>query len=172
MSNEATGRSDAARQVAPTSQRDSQTLVRELRDALRAFQRAVDAFDEAVSERLGINRTDLRCLDLLEQHRPMTAGALAEASGITTGAMTFVLDRLEGAGFVRRQRDEGDRRRVLVDLEPEGADRAWSVHEPLVLDARHAASGFDLDELDVVRRFLQVMGNLYDIHREVLRSRS
>ncbi|MHB1599763.1 MAG: MarR family transcriptional regulator, partial [Acidimicrobiales bacterium] len=127
MSNEGADRSGVAQQVAPATLRDRQTLMRELRDALRAFLRAVDVFDEAVSERLGINRTDLRCLDLLEQHRPMTAGALAEASGITTGAMTFVLDRLEGAGFVRRQRDEGDRRRVLVDLEPEGADRAWSV---------------------------------------------
>jgi len=172
VSNEAADRSGVAQQVAPATLRDRQTLVSELRDALRAFLRAVDAFDEAVSERLGINRTDLRCLDLLEQHRPMTAGALAEASGITTGAMTFVLDRLEGSGFVRRQRDEGDRRRVLVDLEPEGADRAWSVHEPLVIDARHAASGFDLDELDVVRRFLQIMGSLYDIHSEVLRSSS
>ena len=71
---------------------------------------------------LGLNPTDVRCVDLLDQHGTMTAGALAELAGLSTGAVTFLLDRLERAGFVRRVRDLEDRRRVLVELVPLAAD--------------------------------------------------
>lgn len=154
---------------APVSDAKRQVM-RELRDALFDYQRAANAFDDAVSEWLDLNRTDLRCLDLLERHHPMTAGSLAEASGITTGAMTFVLDRLESTGFVRRRRDDGDRRRVLVELEPDGARRALSAHAPLVAAARDAASRFDLAELDAARRILAAISTVYDRHSAVLRS--
>ena len=82
-------------------------LLAEVARELRGYQSALDAFDEAVAERLGINRTDLRCLDLLSQHKRLTAGALARASGLTTGAVTFVLDRLERRGLVRRAARSG-----------------------------------------------------------------
>lgn len=140
-----------------------------LRGELRAYQCALDGFDEAVSERLGINRTDLRCLDLLEQHRSMTAGALAQASGLTSGAMTFALDRLERAGFVRRRRDDEDRRRVVVEMEPAGGERARALHEPLAADARAAAAGFSTGELEVIADFLRKLRELYERHGTALR---
>lgn len=76
-------------------------------------------FLQAVAERLGINATDLKCLDLALRSRPrgpLTAGDLARLTGLTTGAVTGVLDRLEKAGFVRRERDPADRRRVVIRL--------------------------------------------------------
>ena len=170
MSNEDDRVADrSAAQDGPSPDAKRQVL-RELRDALIDYQRAANAYDDAASEWLELNRTDLRCLGLLERHHPMTAGSLAEASGITTGAMTFVLDRLESTGFVRRHRDDGDRRRVLVDLEPEGAMRALSAHAPLVAEAREVASRFDLAELDAARRFLHAMSTVYDRHSAVLRT--
>ena len=80
---------------------------------------ATDRFDHAVADALGVNRTDMRCMDMLEREGPLPAGRLAEAAGLTSGAMTTALDRLERAGFVRRVRDREDRRRVLVELTPE-----------------------------------------------------
>ena len=92
----------------------------QLIDEIRRSQNATDRFDSAVADALGLNRTDMRCVDAIEREGPLTAGQLAEATGLTSGAMTTALDRLERAGFVQRVRDAEDRRRVLVKL-TEGA---------------------------------------------------
>jgi DNA-binding MarR family transcriptional regulator len=94
------------------------TLIAELRREIRAAQSAVAAFDNAVAERLGVNATDHRCLDILDQRGPMTAGALAEALGLSRSAVTTVVDRLEQRRYVRRRQNPGDRRQVVVTLTP------------------------------------------------------
>jgi DNA-binding MarR family transcriptional regulator len=73
-------------------------------------------FHTAVADRLGLNVTDVKCYSLVRQMGPMTAGELAEQTGLTTGAITGVIDRLEKARLVRRGRDAGDRRRVILEL--------------------------------------------------------
>src|SRR5690348_12113805 len=100
-------------------QSEKRRLFVELVDEIRRSQGATDRFDSAVADALGLNRTDMRCVDALERTGPMTAGQLAEATGLTSGAMTTALDRLERAGFVRRIRDDQDRRRVLVQITDE-----------------------------------------------------
>ncbi|HZD79103.1 MAG TPA: MarR family transcriptional regulator, partial [Actinomycetota bacterium] len=67
----------------------------------RAAQTASDVLDEAAVGVMGINRTDGRCLEIMERSGGLTAGRLASESGLTTGAVTAVLDRLEQAGYVR-----------------------------------------------------------------------
>jgi len=101
------------------SKHSREELVLAFIDAVRASQTAVDLVDEAVAEYLGIHRTDARCLDILDQEGPMTAGHLAERARISPGAMTTLLDRLERKGLARRTRDTEDRRRVLVEVTPE-----------------------------------------------------
>src|SRR5262245_29900394 len=81
----------------------------------RQLSVATIMFHQAIADRLGMNVTDHKCADLLERNGPMTAGELAEQTGLTTGAITGVIDRLEQAGFVRRAPDPGDRRRVIVE---------------------------------------------------------
>jgi DNA-binding MarR family transcriptional regulator len=88
----------------------------ELIDEIRRSQSATDRFDSAVADALGINRTDMRCVDAIERAGALTAGQLAELTGLTSGAMTTALDRLEQAGFVQRVRDVKDRRRVVVTV--------------------------------------------------------
>ena len=94
-------------------------LIREFIAAIRASQTATDAFDHAVADYVGLDRTAYRCLDILDQEGPMTAGRLAERARLSPGAMTALLDRLEKRGFARRTRDTEDRRRVLVEVTPE-----------------------------------------------------
>jgi DNA-binding MarR family transcriptional regulator len=91
----------------------------ELITEVRRSQNATDRFDQAVADAIGVNRTDLRCLDVIHREGPVPAGRLADATGLTTGAITTVLDRLERAGFARRVRDPDDRRRVLVEITPD-----------------------------------------------------
>jgi DNA-binding MarR family transcriptional regulator len=93
-------------------------LVNQLIAENRARQVASDALDQAVADHLGLHRTDYRALDVLEQRGRLTAGELAEAMHLTSGAVTSVLDRLEKGGWARRVDDPNDRRRVLVEATP------------------------------------------------------
>jgi DNA-binding MarR family transcriptional regulator len=94
-------------------------LIPKLIAAIRASQTATDAFDHAVADYAGLDRAAYRCVDILDQEGPMTAGRLAERARLSPGAMTALLDRLEKRGFARRTRDTQDRRRVLVEVTPE-----------------------------------------------------
>src|SRR5690349_11753070 len=71
-------------------------------------------YQHALADRLGLNVTDLLCLFFLRDTEALTAGQLAEATGLTTGSVTIMIDRLEAAGYVQREKDPTDRRRVLV----------------------------------------------------------
>jgi DNA-binding MarR family transcriptional regulator len=106
-------------------------LLERLSLAIRRSQNVSEAFDEQVASILGINRTDLRCLDILDQRGPLTAGQLAEAMHLSTGAITTLVDRLERAGYARRIRDTEDRRRVLVELAPRLHPHAEDFYAPL-----------------------------------------
>jgi DNA-binding MarR family transcriptional regulator len=107
-------------------------LVVELVEATRANQTATDKMDEMGSRALGVNRTDGRVLDLIDQAGQISAGALADQAGLTSGAMTAALDRLEKKGYVRRVADPDDRRRVLLEVTEEMHQRSWKLWGPLV----------------------------------------
>lgn len=88
-------------------------------DSSRRNQQATNRFDEVVGDFMGLNRTDSRCLDIIDRSGRLSAGQLANASGLTTGAVTAVIDRLEQAGYVQRVRDGVDRRKVWVETTEE-----------------------------------------------------
>jgi DNA-binding MarR family transcriptional regulator len=87
-------------------------------ETFRAYQTSNDNFDQAIADRLGMNRTDMRCIDLIDQAGGMTAGELARAGGLPSGAVTAVIDRLEKAGMAKRVADHKDRRRVRIEVTP------------------------------------------------------
>ena len=114
------------------SRQTKDELIGELTNEIRAGQVAVDQMDDAACRALGVNRTDGRCLDIIDREGPVAAGRLAQASGLTTAAVTAVIDRLERAGYARRVDDPKDRRRVLVELTPLLRERAgviWGPHQ-------------------------------------------
>ncbi|HLZ06450.1 MAG TPA: MarR family transcriptional regulator [Bradyrhizobium sp.] len=94
-------------------------LLQELENAMRKASAQGTMFAKAVADRAGISSSDMDCMDFLNMEGRMTAGRLAELTGLTTGAITGVVDRLEKAGFVRRERDESDRRKVFIAPVPE-----------------------------------------------------
>jgi DNA-binding MarR family transcriptional regulator len=131
-----------------------QHLIAELRREVRSAQAAVAAVDQAAAERLGINATDHRCLDILDQRGPMTAGALAEQLVLTRSAVTTVLDRLEKRRYVRRQPNPADRRQVVVDLTPLLRRRAREIYD----DGGEVATilgRYTVDELRLLRDFVR-----------------
>src|SRR5450631_1372107 len=98
--------------------------------AIRRTGSLMQLMGQAAADRIGINATDLNCLNILSFSGQLTAGQLARATGLTTASITGVVDRLEEAGYVRRERDARDRRRVVVHLV---LDRAVRDVAPLFL---------------------------------------
>jgi DNA-binding MarR family transcriptional regulator len=147
-------------------------LIQEMFSEIRAGQRATDAIDEASGKLLGLNRTDGHCMDLLDERGQMTAGHLAEATGLTTGAITAVLDRLEKLGYVHRIRDTEDRRRVLVDLTPEARRVTWELYGPLAAAGAAIAERYDDSELELLLGFVRESRRMGEQHAATLRERA
>jgi DNA-binding MarR family transcriptional regulator len=134
---------------------DRQVLLEEFTSEVRRYQNAQDEFDDAAAERLGINRTDLRCLDLIDLAGRMTAGQLASESGLSTGAVTTLVDRLERAGYVRRVRDDVDRRRVLVELTDAARTRAGEIWAPIGQESAERMAAYSDAEVEFLLDFLK-----------------
>ncbi len=135
-------------------------LLVELDAANRAYQRAVDEMDEAATSHVGVNRSDGRGLDVLEERGPLTASELAAACHLSPGAITALVDRLERAGFVRRVRDDEDRRRVLVELTAAARQAVWELYAPLGEGGTPWLAGHTAAELRTIRDFLRFGADL------------
>jgi DNA-binding MarR family transcriptional regulator len=151
----------------PASRED---LLQALGHAVRANQRATDAVDEAAAQLLGLNRTDGRCLDILEQHGQMTAGELARQSGLSTGAITAVIDRLERSRYVHRVADPSDRRRVLVGPTEKAREVSWELFGPLADAVRPMLSGYSNADLQLLIDFQRLSRELQERHAEWIRT--
>ena len=92
--------------------------LRELETAMREASGLGVVFSSVVADHLGISSRDLECLDMIVLKGRVTAGELAAATGLTTGAITGLIDRLEKARFACRERDDRDRRKVFVRALP------------------------------------------------------
>jgi DNA-binding MarR family transcriptional regulator len=145
-------------------------IVKAFGNAVRAYQTVNDNFDEAMAAHIGVNRTDARCIDLVDQAGGMTAGELARAAGLTTGAVTAVVDRLETAGLARRVPDPQDRRRVRI----EATDRVWQVTQPLigpmVEESMAILDDYSDEELERFTEFLRRAIELQSRHVERVRA--
>ena len=146
-------------------------LLAELGHQVRRSQRATDSVDEAVQQLMGVNRTDSRCLDILDEREQMTAGELAREARLTTGAITAVLDRLERAGYVRRVADPSDRRRVLVEPTPLARRLAWELFGPMVESAQTLLRGYTDEQLQLFIDFQRLGAERQEQHAEWLRAR-
>jgi DNA-binding MarR family transcriptional regulator len=123
--------------------------------AVRRQIAAVILFNQWVAQRFGMSASDTQFMHLLNLHGPLTPGRLAELSGLSTGTVTGVIDRLENLGYVRRERDPDDRRKVIVTVDEE---RLWRDFGPVYApQAEHLAKvlqRYDADELELIEDFL------------------
>ncbi|MGY3605616.1 MULTISPECIES: MarR family winged helix-turn-helix transcriptional regulator [unclassified Bradyrhizobium] len=127
--------------------------MQELEEAMRRSSAQGVLYGQAVANVAGISGSDLECLDFLNLEGRVTAGRLAEVTGLTTGAITGVVDRLEKAGFVRRERDETDRRKVYIVTVPENAARIGRYYLPMQEAMHRLWSTYSEAELQLLLRF-------------------
>src|SRR6266699_2167875 len=137
---------------------------------LRRTGALMQLMGQAAADRIGINATDLNCLNILSFSGHMTAGELARATGLTTASITGVIDRLEEAGYVSRERDPRDRRRVVVTLVLDQAMRnVASVFLPVMRDWREMSARYSDDELRLIVDFYARMEQVFRAHLVRLR---
>jgi DNA-binding MarR family transcriptional regulator len=129
-----------------------------------------DAFDNLAAQRLGVNETDLHCLNIIQNAGGVTAGQLAKESGLTTGAVTGVIDRLERIGFARRVADPDDRRRVKLEVTPKFYSRTEKIWGPVAEDwSKALGRQFSIEELNLIISFLRRTNEITEKHLERLR---
>jgi DNA-binding MarR family transcriptional regulator len=144
-----------------------QELIGRLIAAFRDAGNLDGAFEEVASARLGIGSGDLRCLNAIENAGGLTAGELSREVGVTSGAVTGAIDRLETAGFARRVADPTDRRRVRIEVTPEFRARAEKIWGPLAADwQRELAGHFTAAELQTAIDFLELTNEIGRKHLE------
>ncbi len=130
-------------------------LIEEINAAGRKMSTVTVIFHQTIAEKAGLSGSDHKYLDLLFQEGAMTAGRLAELTGLTTGAVTGIIDRLEKQGMVKRESDPDDRRKVLVVPLMENAfKRLAPVFEPLREDLEAYFDPYSDEELEIIRKYL------------------
>ena len=140
-------------------------LVRELMASTRKEIRAATLFVHTMSELTGIHPTDIKCLDFLSDVKFATAGELAKITGLTTGAITAVIDRLEKLGFVKREADSSDRRKIIVritDGHPNNLELARNIFANKL---PNSLSGYEDKELNLIIDWNKKLSNIF--HEEI-----
>jgi DNA-binding MarR family transcriptional regulator len=144
-------------------------LLDKMQLAGRELSAATIMFHQAIADRLGLNPTDHKCLDLLASKGLMTSGELADVTGLTTGAITGVVDRLEAAGFVRREDDPNDRRRVNLRVIPKGYREIGRLFESLSAAVNDLSARYSERELATILDFMNRSSQM--LHEETRKLR-
>jgi DNA-binding MarR family transcriptional regulator len=154
----------------PQPRKNKKDLVGELISEFRVAVNQDSAFDNLAAERLGLNQTDLHCINIIENSGGLTAGELAKEAGLTSGAVTGVVDRLERAGYARRVADPADRRRVKLEVTPKFYARAEKIWGPMAADWESSLSRrFTSEQLEEIIQFLRTTNELGREHMERVR---
>lgn len=131
------------------------TLLEQVTEAGRAMSTVAVMFHAKLSELQGLNPTDVKSLDLVARFGPLTAGELAQRSGLSKASVTGLVDRLVEKGFARRTSDPNDGRRVVIEFAPGGRERLTPYFADLIAGLNAVYEQFDDAELRVALRFLE-----------------
>ena len=144
-------------------------LIEQALQEIRALDGELDLMDQAIADRLGMNRTDAQCMDLISRFGPMTAGELADRVGLTAGAITAVLDRLERGRWIRRVHDTVDRRRVMISGGQAEHAKMAPIFARLRRSTREVLARYSEEQLDLIADFLRRTAAIATQHRQRLR---
>jgi DNA-binding MarR family transcriptional regulator len=131
-----------------------QSAVERAARAAERFGSAADAVDAAAADLFGVNRTDLRIIGAVVE-RPLTAGQVADAVGLSPAAATTAIQRLVARGYLTRDPDPDDRRRAVVKLTPSAREQAMRIYEPVGDAGVRELQRRTVAELEVIAEFLE-----------------
>jgi MarR family transcriptional regulator, organic hydroperoxide resistance regulator len=152
MSRRAAAKADVGGVPAPVTPADRIVL------EIRKFIAAAIFLNAQAAETVGLGLTDMQILNILQLYGPSTPSRLATASGLSSGGVTVALDRLEKAGYMRRQPNPDDRRSLLVSLIPSSLGRLAGLYEGVESETRRLLATLPPRDLEAVIRFFETMG--------------
>lgn len=155
-----------------SSPNSRERLVQSVISGLRGLDTELDLMNQAIADFAGMNRTDAQCMDIISAGGAITPGSLAERIGLTPGAVTTILDRLEAGGWIVRRHDSADRRRVLVKPNRSKLRRIRSSFRGLQRATRNLSRRYSEEQLEFMVEFLQQTATIVAEHRRSLRMNS
>jgi DNA-binding MarR family transcriptional regulator len=147
-------------------EKNTDSLVYGLMTATRKLTRSSLMLQSAVAEKMNLNPTDAECIDFLMEMGASTAGDLAKVTRLTTGAITSVVNRLEKAGFVKREGDPEDRRKVIIRFIPKKHTKAKQYYAAMAKDVYKLFSGYNEQKLKSLMQHSNALTAVFQKHAE------
>lgn len=141
--------------VTSGSGRARRQLTTQIKDALRDLHNQLSTLNRQVGGQLAIKDTDLDCLDLINRHGPLSPSSLARQAGLHPATMTGILDRLENAGWIARERDPADRRAVTVRALPDRGREIYQLFAGMNSALDSICGDYDEQQLELLADFLR-----------------
>jgi len=155
--------------MSPQKLETREQIVNNLMVSIRKEIRAATLFVHTMSEITGMHPTDIKCLDFLSDVKFATAGELAKITGLTTGAITAVIDRLEKIGFVKREHDSNDRRKIIVRIIVEHPNNLELVRNIFVNQLPNNLSEYNNEELNLITNWNKKISDIF--HSEIVKTK-
>lgn len=137
-------------------------FMREVIQNLRKLSTRMVLFQQFAAHAVGLAHTDFKTADILNETGPITAGELAKITGLTTGSVTTLVDRLEQAGLVKREKDPNDRRRVIIVPIKDKKPQILQHFLPLNQAMNEMCSQYSESELALINEFIAKTSVLHE----------
>ena len=147
-----------------------QTLLESLTHRLQRYGMRSVLFQQNMAQKIGVSHTDLKSAEILNETGPITAGELSKITGLSTGSVTALINRLEKSGYVKRERDQLDGRRVMIVPIPERQEQIKSHYQSLSTATKELCSAYNEQELILINQFIEEITKIMDKENDKLMS--
>lgn len=150
--------------------RVNSALLESLTHRLQRYGMRSVLFQQNMAQKIGVSHTDLKSAEILNETGPITAGELSKITGLSTGSVTALINRLEKSGYVKRERDQLDGRKVMIVPIPERQEQIISHYQSLYMTTKDLCSTFNEQELILINQFVEEITKIMDKENDKLMS--
>ena len=143
-------------------------LLESLTHRLQRYGMRSVLFQQNMAQKIGVSHTDLKSAEILNETGPITAGELSKITGLSTGSVTALINRLEKSGYVKRERDQLDGRRVMIAPIPERQEQIKSHYQSLSMATKVLGSSYNEQELILINQFVEDITKIMDKENDKL----
>ncbi|MED3893121.1 MarR family transcriptional regulator [Peribacillus frigoritolerans] len=145
-------------------------LLESLTHRLQRYGMRSVLFQQNMAQKIGVSHTDLKSAEILNETGPITAGELSKITGLSTGSVTALINRLEKSGYVKRERDQLDGRKVMIMPIPERQEQIKSHYQSLSMATKELCSAYNEQELILINQFVEEITKIVDKENDRLMS--
>lgn len=150
--------------------RVNSALLESLTHRLQRYGMRSVLFQQNMAHKIGVSHTDLKSAEILNETGPITAGELSKITGLSTGSVTALINRLEKSGYVKRERDQLDGRKVMIMPIPERKEQIKSHYQSLSMATKELCSAYNEQELILINQFVEEITKIMDKENDKLMS--